>query len=154
MAGRVKGASSCITAKYHKAIYTHCASHRLNLCIVKCCSISEVNNVMQVAVEIAHFFSNSPKRQATLEILIQDICREKRAKKLKEMYQTRWVERHKALELFSDLFIPIVSCLEAISQSTSLEWNRDSRSDVQSFFLALSQFPFIVGLHITQAVLG
>ena len=42
MAGRVKGAASCITAKYPKAIYTHCASHRLNLCVVKCCSISEV----------------------------------------------------------------------------------------------------------------
>ena len=35
-----------------------------------------------------------------------------------------------------------------------MEWNRDSRSDAQSFLLALSQFPFIVGLHITQAVLG
>ena len=64
------------------------------------------------------------------------------------------MERHKAFELFSDLFMPIISCLEAISQSTSLEWNRDSRSDAQSFLLALSQFPFIVGLHITQAVLG
>ena len=62
------------------------------------------------------------------------------------------MERHEAFELFSDLFMPIISCLEAISQSSSLEWNRDSRSDAQSFLLALSQFPFIVGLHITQAV--
>ena len=74
MAGRVKGAASRITAKYPKAIYTLCTSHRLiNLCIVKCCSISEVNNVMQAADKIARFFSNSPKRQATLEIWIQDI---------------------------------------------------------------------------------
>ena len=50
--------------------------------------------------------------------------------------------------------MPIISCLEAISQSTSLEWNRNSRFDAQSFLLALSQFPFIVGLHITQVVLG
>ena len=35
-----------------------------------------------------------------------------------------------------------------------MEWNRDSRSDAQSFLLALSQLPFIVGLHITQEVLG
>ena len=73
MAGRVKGAASHITAKYPRAIYTHCASHRLNLCVVKCCSISEVNNIMQVADKIARCFSNSPKRQATLEIWIQDI---------------------------------------------------------------------------------
>ena len=70
------------------------------------------------------------------------------------MCRTRWVERHESFELFSDLFMPIISCLEAISQSTSLEWNRDSRSDAESFLLALSQFPFIVGLHIKQAVLG
>ena len=70
------------------------------------------------------------------------------------MCRTRRVERHKAFELFSDIFMPIISCLEAISQSTSLEWNRDSQSAAQSFLLALSQFPFIVGLHITQAVLG
>ena len=49
MAGRVKGATSRITAKYPKAIYTHCASNRLKLCIVKCCSSCEVNNIMQVA---------------------------------------------------------------------------------------------------------
>ena len=66
MAGRVKGAASRITAKYPKAIYTHCASHRVNLCVVKCCHSSEVNNVMQVADKIARFFSKSPKRQATL----------------------------------------------------------------------------------------
>ena len=121
---------------------------------MKCCSISEVNNIMQVADKITRFFSNLPKRQATLEIWIQDILQGEKRKKLKEMWRTRWVERHEAFELFSDLFMPIISCLEAISQSTSLEWNRDSRSDAQFFLLALSQFPFIVGLYITQAVLG
>ena len=80
MAGRVKGAASRITAKYPKAIYTHCASHRLNLCVVKCCSISEVNNVMQVADKIARCFSNSPKRQATLDIWIQDILQGEKRK--------------------------------------------------------------------------
>ena len=45
---------------------------------------------------------------------------------MKEICQTRWVEHHEAFELFSDLFMPIISYLEAISQSTSLEWNRDS----------------------------
>ena len=80
---------------------------------------------MQVADKIARFFSNSPKRLATLEIWIQDILQGEKRKKLKEMYQTRWVERHEAFELFSDLFMPIISCLEVILQSTSLIWNRD-----------------------------
>ena len=81
---------------------------------------------MQVADKIARFFSNSPKRQATLEIWIEDILQGEKRRILKEMCRTRWVERQEAFELFSDLFKPIISCLEAISQSTSLEWNRDS----------------------------
>ena len=109
---------------------------------------------MQVADKIPCFLSNSLKRPTTLEIWIQDILQGEKRKNLKEMCLTRWVGCHEAFELFSDLFMPIISCLEAISQSTSLEWNRDSRSDAQSFLLALSQFPFIVGLRITQAVLG
>ena len=42
MPGRSKGVSACILSKYPKALYTHCASHRLNLYVVNCCSIQEV----------------------------------------------------------------------------------------------------------------
>ena len=38
MAGRSKGAAACITSLHPKALYTHCAAHRLNLCVVKCCA--------------------------------------------------------------------------------------------------------------------
>jgi len=31
MPGQLKGAAACITSMYPKAIYTHCASDRLNL---------------------------------------------------------------------------------------------------------------------------
>ncbi len=44
MAGRSKGASSRILSEYPKALYTHCAAHRLNLCVVKCCSLREVSS--------------------------------------------------------------------------------------------------------------
>ena len=63
MAGRSKGAAARITSQYPKAVYTHCAAHRLNLCVVKCCSVREVSNMMQTADAVARFFSNSPKRQ-------------------------------------------------------------------------------------------
>ena len=73
MAGKSKGAAACITAKQPKALYTHCASHRLNLCVVKCCSIREISNMMQSADKISRFFSNSPKRQLALEIWIDNL---------------------------------------------------------------------------------
>ena len=56
MAGKSKGAAACIVAKQPKALFTHCASHRLNLCVIKCCSIREISNMMQSADKISHFF--------------------------------------------------------------------------------------------------
>ena len=39
MGGKSKGAASYIVTKQPKALYTHCTSDRLNLYVVKCCSI-------------------------------------------------------------------------------------------------------------------
>ena len=42
----MRGVAVRIREKHPKALYTHCAAHRLNLCVVKVCSLREVNNVM------------------------------------------------------------------------------------------------------------
>lgn len=47
---------------------------------------------------------------------------------------------------------PWCNCLEDIRDSS--EWNHDSRTDAQSFFLALSRFPFIFTLVVTKEVLA
>ena len=47
MSGKTKGTAARITSLHPKALYAHCAAHKLNLCIVKCCSIIEVDNMMQ-----------------------------------------------------------------------------------------------------------
>ena len=78
----------------------------------------------------------------------------KTEKKLKELCRTRWVERHEAFEVFSDLFLPTFCCLEAIVYSPPSDWNRETRSDAQSLLLAMSQFPFIVALVLAQKVLA
>ena len=44
MAGKSKGAASRILQKYPKAFFTHCAAHRLNLCVIKCCLILDARN--------------------------------------------------------------------------------------------------------------
>ena len=41
LAGYSKGVTTHILNKFPKALYTHYAAHRLNLCAVKCCSIRE-----------------------------------------------------------------------------------------------------------------
>ena len=45
-----------------------------------------------------------------------------------------------------------MSCFEDIKDSS--EWNRESRADAQSLFLALSRIPFIAALIITRDILA
>ena len=73
MAGKSTDTASCIITKQPNALYTHCTLHRLNLCVVKCCSILEISNMMESADKISRFFNNSPKRQLALERWIDEI---------------------------------------------------------------------------------
>ena len=131
MSGSSKGVAARITSKYPKALYTHCASHHLNLCVVKCCSVKEINSMMQTADSVSRFFSNSPKRQLALEKWIGELLPEEKRSKMKQMCRTRWVERHEAFEVFRDLFMPIVCCMEEIASSYASEWNRESHGLMQ-----------------------
>lgn len=36
MAGTIRGTAALISARYPLALYLHCASHALNLAVVKC----------------------------------------------------------------------------------------------------------------------
>ena len=83
MTGLSKGVAARICAKYPKATYSHSASHTLNLCIVKCCSIREVSNMIQTSDSISRFFKYSPKRQLSLEKWIDDIFQGEKRHKLK-----------------------------------------------------------------------
>ena len=110
-AGATKGAAARILQLYPKALFTHCAAHKLILCVVKCCSVLEVSNAMEFADSIVRFFDNSPKRQSFLEIFIEGEGK----KKLKELCRTRWVERHDAFEVFIQLYKPLANCIQALS---------------------------------------
>ena len=152
MAGKKKGAATRILELYPKALYTHCAAHVLNLCIVKSCSIPDIRNTMDAADSISRFFAYSPKRQLCLEKAIHDMSEGEHRKRLKSVCKTRWVERHEAFETFLDFFQPLVHCLEEIRDSTG--WNQESRKDAQSHLLCLTRFSFIFSLVVTKEVLG
>ena len=42
MAGKTRGVAARIMASYPKAVYTHCSSHVLNLCVVRSANIPDV----------------------------------------------------------------------------------------------------------------
>lgn len=62
-AGATKGAAAHILQQYSKALFTYCADHMLNLCVVKCSSVLKVSNATDLPDSIVCFFDNLPKRQ-------------------------------------------------------------------------------------------
>lgn len=67
MAGIQRGAAALIQQQYPLALYSHCSSHILNLCIVKACTVQTVRNALGAISAIASFFNQSAKRQEFLE---------------------------------------------------------------------------------------
>ena len=55
MAGHCSGDAKIIQLKYPKAVYFHCASHKLNLCVAHSCRLTSVTNMMSVISSIASF---------------------------------------------------------------------------------------------------
>jgi len=81
-----KGVTARISEQYPKALYTNCASHVLNLCIVSCCSIPDVRNTMDMAECVHRFFDNSLKCQLALERWITGVLRILRKEKSLSQY--------------------------------------------------------------------
>ena len=61
MAGRISGAAARIQEIYKKALYVHCNSHILNICIATCCKEQVVSNMMEHVRVASEFFNFSPK---------------------------------------------------------------------------------------------
>jgi len=67
MSGKYQGVQSQILKIQHLALYTHCASHCLNLSISKACSVVMIRKVVGNIQEIITFFRTSPKRMLLLK---------------------------------------------------------------------------------------
>ena len=55
MAGKVPRVSSRVLSVNPLALYTHCSSHRLNLCVASSCQIQSVRNMMENVTKLCNF---------------------------------------------------------------------------------------------------
>ena len=155
MRGKDKGVGPRIQREYPKAVPVWCSSHKLNLVVVSGLKLLPVDNMMCTMDSIVRFFDNSPKREETLIRHIENLTsRGARDKiKLKELCKTRWVERHDALQVFAELYTPVFRTLEEISTNPA-NFNPKTVADASALALSMSQFQFLVSLHITKETLG
>ena len=96
MSGKQNGASNqfCEIARNKKAVYFHCASHELNLCLSKASKVPDVHNMVSTMPSLGLFFKYSAKRQRILEATIAQMHsnNEETKEKVKPLCETRWVE--------------------------------------------------------------
>lgn len=64
MAGHVSNVQKRIRFKNQKAVFIHCASHRLNLVLNELNSIPLIRNTIGIIKGTIHFFKESSIRQA------------------------------------------------------------------------------------------
>ena len=153
MSGKTNGAAALITAEYPLALYLHCASHCLNLVVVKSLDETNVRNMMGIAFKVWLFFSAHPKRQNKLEEAIGETQPESKVKKLKDLCRTRWIQRIDAIDRFQTLHPSIVHCLKSISAEGSHRWSHDSLIDSKTLLLAITTTEFLSALVIVNACL-
>ena len=109
-----------------KAMYIHCNSHILNLCIVQACSLQTVRNMNCTVTEAANFFASSQKRQTFLEKVID---KKTKVVRVKDLCRTRWIYRHEAYENFHILLVDVMVAITE-HDLTYGEMNWDSKTVV------------------------
>ena len=115
MSGKTNGAAALISREYRLVLYLHCASHCLNLAVVKSLDETNIHNMMVIANKVWVFFSSHPKRQTKLEEAIETTQVEAKIQKLKDLCRTRRIQRIDALDRFQVLHPSIVQCMVSIS---------------------------------------
>ena len=133
MAGSRSGCSAIVQQKAPKAIYTHCAAHKLNLVVVSACKIQDCRNAESFIGEVARFFKFSPKRQRMLDKTADLLCQTEKSKKLKEACRTRWIQRIDSYAVFLELMPAVAMVLRAIvcpwqCENLPNDWNWDGET--------------------------
>ena len=123
MAGRYNGAARLIQNVHKSALYVHCFSHQLNLCIAATSKIMSIDKVMNNVRIISDFFNNSPKRQQLLEKELVD--NHGKQTKLLDVCRTRWVQRLDGLDRFEEMIGSVTKALSIMDRNEDGTWNSE-----------------------------
>lgn len=153
MSGHLRGVQAIIRHSYPLALYTHCASHCLNLALGKACTVPIIRNAFGFVTELSGFFSHSAQRshllmETVITLQEEDAIPACRRKRLKHLCETRWVERHESLLAVVDLFPAVVRCLETMQ----MEGNAATSRSASMLLHSLKTSSNIIGLAVAQHV--
>lgn len=146
MSGNFRGVQAIVKKSYPKALYTHCVSHSLNLCLSDAAKTQAIRNSFSIISDCCGFFHSSAKRTTILKNKIIEILPNTQSFKLKSLCETRWVLRHEAVMLFKEFLEPIVAALEQI--------DCDSSNRTTSLLNTICNFKFLVSVCVSSKLLS
>ena len=124
MAGQCSGAAARIKSQYPKALYVHCASHRLNLCVAASCRIPMIEDMMSQLCAVSDFFHQSPIRCAVLKEMIESLCPGADHTVVNNVCRTRWIARLDAFGNFCDLFPAISIAIKTVAKNVDGKYSQ------------------------------
>lgn len=131
MAGKDGGVQKILRETYKKALYFHCASHRLNLVVNDLNAVVEIRNTISTVKDIINFFRES-------------VVRRKYAPNIPAFCETRWSQKYKSISIFKNHFGTLVNGLEKLST----EGNAATRKAAFQLHSAATNSTFIICLFI------
>ena len=150
MSDHKNGVQKFIQDRFPIALFSHCASHRLNLCLLKTCKVRDIQSAMTMMKEIAVFFRYSNKRLPILHHQISIECPESSHSRLKKHCCTRWVENQEAIIVFKELYPAVVASLDELACSRDVEVVGKSTA----YLKAIRDAEFLVSLEVITAVMS
>ncbi|XP_040068934.1 zinc finger MYM-type protein 1-like [Ixodes scapularis] len=151
MSGRLNGVQAVIQREHPAALYMHCASHSLNLALCCSCSVPEVRNALSVVQEVCVFFRRSARRSAILKEKIRELHPQTTKRRLLALCETRWVERHEAVQTFVELYEAVVLSLEILQDEAG---GGEVSAKAHQLLACIVTPTFIVSINIAAKVLS
>jgi len=97
MTSTLRDAIQCVQPYAPHAIYYLCSNYSLNLSISKSSSVQAIRNSVGLIKEVISFFNMSSKRNYILLTVLKGNPR------LKNLCETRWIERNDSFMIFQSL---------------------------------------------------
>ena len=149
MSGLMNGVQTIVRQVCKNATYVHCASHCLNLALSKSCTVPSIQNAQGTIATVAAFCNGSQRRVQMLKNSINAVGLVTKNEKLKNLCETRWIERHDAVLCFIELYEAV---LHFLCECTNLDSTTASKARI--FLNTIETSEFLVSIAILGQVLS
>ena len=150
MASQRVGVAAQIREKSPLAHYFHCAVHALNLATSQLNQVDVIRNALGTLETVVAFLTDGAKRGELLRTVQCEKPGEGEQRKLVKLCQTRFVERHIAVERFWEQLPAVCLALELLAK-----WqDRRTSSQAANLLIAVTRSEFLIGLAVAQRLSG